>query len=593
MISLDAVKRLLASEASLSREQQQRILARLDELVLQQVQSMVDQQETGGLGKRSHTSDRPEADSARTDAPGKSPSFADFELAAKPSHLSQNCAYQDATKSTSLKIQKQTSKTQHIKQPATDSEIRNLGFSGQNAIVAIGIKRTPDSASRNKKSVNESKTKEPQPGEPQPQQSHNKTTVLIKDRTQSDLNASSDQLSSDPKSSSGGKSNLILNYLTEGQAMELVSLGSTTTFFLMTLFDESKKTLELQSVNLKAKKYKRIFDVKQLTHGLTLKVGRFELLVLQTSLAVAPLMTDPRIEPGCSPPKAQRRYQTLFTLNSTKFVYMVIEQKENWFEEQIRQENLYVNEIGRGAHSQELSDPNNSIIHMSFDRDLSDSFAVISKIGEQGYVHTYRGSENSLGRATIDVEFPRQPFNLKLFGTEGIFSHVEYMSSTGAFVLMGVFAEKLNAHSKKYRYFFCAKVMAFVKQPSIDGKERTAVVEIKTLCQDIPDSLSNSGRLFEVCASRLADGKHQFKVLIKNTTTLLRLTLHQENLEPKSPQQLRISFEQVDLNETVGDLELESGEQLRVSAIAKNPDEEGKYLIAYGNKYCEVLLADN
>jgi hypothetical protein len=382
---------------------------------------------------------------------------------------------------------------------------------------------------------------------------------------------------------------MILNYLAEGVAKEMISLGNTDSFFLMSLFNLESKSIELQSINLKAKKYKRVFDVKPLTCDQKIKVGSFEIPLLQTYLAVSPLLNDPKNpnrEESAEERAASMRYQTLFTINSNKFIYMIIEQKENWFEEQIKQENLYVSEIGRGTSDLVSSNQNCSIIHLGFDLDDHTSFVVMSKVGEQGYIQVFRGSENDLGRATIDVDIPKKPFNLKIFGSDGIFTHVEYMRSSDTFALMGIFAERSEG-SNPPRYYFCCKLMAFERRLTGDGRKSTEIREIKTLRQEVPSQLSESGKLFEVCARNHPGGMHQFMILIKNTPTILRLTL-----TPVEAGHRRIAFEQIDLTESLGDFELETGQGLRVSAIASKPDEEGRYLIGYDNKYCEMLLKD-
>ena len=563
--------------------------------LLQQLQSMTDDQEQGDLGKRSWAQDL-----SPTDA-GTTPSLAP---------QSKEDFYQDAFKLNHLDVMKQVSKTQHIKQPSSSSEISKVAWSGQNAIVTIRTKGESEAAQKageeTEKSSENSKKKRKSQSHKEQQANFNKTTVLIKDKNYREQTTSPDSagLSQEPNGDKQAdkqqsKSSMILNYLAEGQAMEVVSLGNNTTFFLMSLFNTQTKCIELQSVNLKAKKYKRVFDVKPLTHDHVIKVGKFEIRVLQTFLTVAPLTNDPKLEQRAQAVAEEdrselTRYQTLFTINSTKFIYMIIEQKENWFEEQIKQENLFVNEIVRGVSELGAPDPNSSIIHMGFDLDLRDSFIVLSKVGEQGYLQLFLGSENNLGRATIDVEVPRKPFNLKIFGSEGIFSHVEYISSLDSVVLMGVFAEPTGEKLRDYRYYFCCRVLAFYKHRSDDGRKHTEIREVKTFRQAIPQNLSYSGKLFEVCASKQIGGRYQLMVLIKNTSVILRLTLSlPESLQQRPLKHPVMSFQQIDLNESIGDFELEPKDSVRVSAIAKKPDEEGKYLVAYENKYCEMQLSDN
>lgn len=603
MISSRALIQAVESAKWLSEQQLQQILGIVQLLTAQQQQSLADDQETGHLGKRSMAQSDAPTDaliSAAKPKQGSEDEQTDPNLRMNLAPSTALETYQDANKVGMLQVMKQVSKTQHIKQPSCSSEISKVAWSGPNPIVTIrskGESALMKSAESSEKSTEILKKKRSKSQASRDSLANlNKTTVLIKDKAFKEVDASVTTTDT-PDDSQTTKSSMILNYLAEGQAMEVVALGSNTAFFLMSLFNVQSKSIELQSVNLKAKKYKRVFDVKPLTHDHSIKVGKFEIRVLQTYLTVAPLSKDPRFERLGEAKLGQeelQRYQTLFTINSTKFIYMIIEQKENWFEEQIKQENLYVNEVVRGLSELSAPDPNSSIIHMSFDLHLANSFIVLSKIGEQGYLQLFAGSENNLGRATIDVEVPRKPFNLKVFGSEGIFSHVEYISSSDIVVLMGIFAEPTGPKPSDYRYYFCCRVMAFYRLRTSQDKKVTDLREVKTFRQEVPPSLSTSGKLFEVCASRLIGGKYQFMMLIKNTSIILRLTLAPpENVQQKAPTLPTMTFEQIDLNESTGDFELDPKDKLRVSAFAKKPDEEGKYLVAYENKYCEMILSDN
>ena len=592
--------------------------------LLQKLQSVIDYEEQGSLNKRKplellHPSDVGRRSVLRTPGPG---SETDTANSSKLLQHRSGSLFQQAEK-VSLQCLKQVCKTQHVKQPSHNSEIAKIAWSGDNAMVCIKNKGDAVPAKGSKKPAQKKEANEGRPATQEPQQHLNKTTVLIKDRAYQDQtsqypqdpveNKSEERTSTTQDNTSGkppdksniksddrpaSKNSMILNYLAEGQVSELVSLGSNKAFFLMSLYNAETRCVELQSVNLKAKKYKRVFDVKQLTCDQTVKVGQFETRLLQTYLTVAPFSNDPRVQQRASmdlETAGLQRYQTLFTINSTKFIYMIIEQKEHWFEEQIKQENLYVNEIGRGASELTAAEPHNSIIHMSFDLDLADSFIVMSKVGEQGHLQVFLGSENQLGRATIDKEFERMAFNLKEPGCEGIYSHVEYMSSSRSFLVMGIFAERVGTGSKDFKYYFCCRHMFFDCRTSAKGRKSTEIVLIQSFRQELPSSLSVSGKLFEVSASKQLQDRYQFVVLIKNTSILLRLTLTRPE-NPPGPAAAHHSarFEQIDLLEMLGDLELSTeGEKLEVSAIARKPDEDGKYLIAYGNKYCEVKLGDN